>query len=198
MPKIVDHDQRRRDLVQATLRIIVRQGLSGATMRDIATEAGFSNGAIKPYFASKSALLAATYLFVFDSTNERVDRAVAGLSGLAALEAFGREVLPLDDALRDEARVVLSFWGEVAQADVHVRTTRPTIEQWRQRIIAWLEQALHVGELAEGVNIPLEADLMLTHMMGAQVNRITDGDRYDGAAFAAQLSYWVERLRTVR
>lgn len=39
MPKIVDHDQRRRDLVEATLRIILRQGLAGATMRDIATEA---------------------------------------------------------------------------------------------------------------------------------------------------------------
>ena len=44
MPKIVDHDQRRRELVDASLRIIVRQGLAGATMRDIATEAGFANG----------------------------------------------------------------------------------------------------------------------------------------------------------
>lgn len=194
MPKIVDHDQRRRDLVQATLRIIARQGLSGATMRDIATEAGFANGAIKPYFATKSDLLAATYLHVFESTNERVDRAVAGLAGLAALDAFGREVLPLNDALRDEARVVLAFWGEVAQSEVHVHTTRPTMEQWRAQIISWLEQARDADELASGIDTALEADLMLTHMMGAQVNRITDGDRFDGAAFTHQLEYWLRRL----
>jgi AcrR family transcriptional regulator len=82
MPKIVDYDQRRRDLVQATLRLIVRQGLDGATMRDIATEAGFANGVVKTYFGSKADLLAATYLYVFEATNARVGdldrRACAG------------------------------------------------------------------------------------------------------------------------
>ncbi|MGO2985400.1 MAG: TetR/AcrR family transcriptional regulator, partial [Brevibacterium aurantiacum] len=81
MPKIVDHDQRRRDLVEATLRIILRQGLAGATMRDIATEAGFANGAMKSYFASKSDLLAATYLFVFEATNRRVEFSTSHLRG---------------------------------------------------------------------------------------------------------------------
>ncbi|MBA4102389.1 MAG: TetR/AcrR family transcriptional regulator, partial [Arthrobacter sp.] len=36
MPKIVDHDERRLELVDATWRIIARQGLEGATMREIA------------------------------------------------------------------------------------------------------------------------------------------------------------------
>ncbi len=53
MPKIVDYAQRRRDLVEATTRIIVRQGLSGTTMRDIAAEAGFANGVVKSYFARR-------------------------------------------------------------------------------------------------------------------------------------------------
>lgn len=198
MPKIVDHDRRRRDLMQATLRIIVRQGLTGATMRDIATEAGFANGAIKPYFTSKSDLLSATYLHVFDATNRRVERATAGTSGLAALEAFAHEVLPVNDDLRDEARVVLSFWGEVAQNELHAQTTQETLEPWRAQIIGWLEQAREQHQLDASVDIPTEADMLLTYMMGAQVNRIAVAKRFDGAAFAAQFTYYMRRLQRQR
>ena len=52
MPKVVDHDQRRVELVQATWRIIAREGIERATMRGIAAEAGFANGALKPYFST--------------------------------------------------------------------------------------------------------------------------------------------------
>ena len=57
MPKIVDHDERRLELVDATWRIIARLGIEGATMREIATEAGFANGALKPYFPTRDTLL---------------------------------------------------------------------------------------------------------------------------------------------
>lgn len=195
MPKIVDHDQRRRDLMHATLRIIVRQGLSGAKLRDIATEAGFANGVIKPYFTSKSDLLSATYLYVFKATNRRVEKATIGLSGLAALKAFAHEVLPVNDELRDEARVVLSFWGEVAQNDLHAQTTQATLEPWRVQMIEWLEEARDHNELKASIDIPTEADMLLTYMMGAQVNRIAVADRFDGAAFADQFAYYVRRLQ---
>jgi len=48
VPKIVGHDERRLELVDATWRIIARHGMEGATLREIATEAGFAHGALKP------------------------------------------------------------------------------------------------------------------------------------------------------
>lgn len=194
MPKIVDHDQRRRDLSLVTQRIIVRQGFAGATMRDIAAEAGYANGAIRRYFESKADLIAATYLNVVDATNDRIRWATRDLTGLAALEAFAREMFPINDVLHDEARVVVFFWGEVAQSERLVRITRETMEQWLERIITCLEQARSEGELSESVNIRIEAEIWLANFMGAQVNHITDGARYDAGAFEAQLSYWLGRL----
>lgn len=194
MPKIIDHAQRRRDLIDAALRIIIRQGLSGATMRDIAEEAGFANGAIKPYFANKAELLEATYIHVFESTNRRVRQATRSLVGLPALEAFAREVLPVNAALQDEARVVLSFWGEVAQDPVHAEVTQSSMEQWRRQLVKWLEEARDAGELAHGVNIALEAEVLITHMMGAQVTSIAGGERFDGKGFTRQLEYYLARL----
>ena len=40
--------------------------------------------------------------------------------------------------------------------------------------------------------------MLITYMMGAQVNRIAVADRFDGPAFAAQLTYYLRRLRSRR
>ncbi len=45
MPKVIDHDQRRRDIIDVTWKLIVKGGIEAATMREIAAEAGFANGA---------------------------------------------------------------------------------------------------------------------------------------------------------
>lgn len=194
MPKIVDHEQRRDELVEATLRIIIAQGLSGATMRDIAAEAGFANGAIKSYFASKSDLLAATYLFVFEATNRRVELSTAHLRGIAALRAFAHEVLPVTPELHDEARVVLSFLAEVAQSPDHASSTRATMVLWRTWILDWLRQARDDGELAAEVVIEPATDVLLTYLLGAQTSAIIGGETFDFAGFRGQLDYVIARL----
>ncbi|UVI36827.1 TetR/AcrR family transcriptional regulator [Brevibacterium spongiae] len=194
MPKIVDHDQRRRDLVQATLRLIARQGLDGATMRDIATEAGFANGVVKTYFGSKADLLAATYLFVFEATNSRVTISTQGQRGLGALRAFAHEVLPVTPQLRDEARVVLSYLAEVAQNPEHARATAETMELWRTWIVAWLEQARTDGELRGEADIESETEVLLTYLLGAQTTAIIGGRGFDFDGFRAQLDYVIGRL----
>ena len=194
MPKIVDHDQRRQELVEASLRIIARQGLAGATMRDIAAEAGFANGVIKSYFGSKSDLLAATYLNVFDATNRRVELSTLGLRGLPGLRTFAHEVLPTSPVLHDEARVVLSFLAEVAQNPEHARTTRETMALWRSWIVTWLDQAQVDGELAAEVVVETEADILLTYLLGAQTTAIIGGANFEFAGFRRQLEYAIARL----
>ena len=61
MPKIVDHDQRRRELVDATWRLIDRGGFASVTLQGIAAEAGFANGLVRHYFATKNDVLTAAF-----------------------------------------------------------------------------------------------------------------------------------------
>ena len=53
MQRIVHHDERRRSLVKATWRVIVREGIASATTRGIAREAGCSCGVLAHYFADE-------------------------------------------------------------------------------------------------------------------------------------------------
>jgi AcrR family transcriptional regulator len=67
----VDHEQRRREIVEAAWRLVARGGFAAATMREIAAEAGFANGALKYYFDSKDDLLIAAFQHTFYRVNER-------------------------------------------------------------------------------------------------------------------------------
>ncbi|HEY4615437.1 MAG TPA: TetR/AcrR family transcriptional regulator [Citricoccus sp.] len=194
MPKVVDHGQRRQELVEATWRIIARHGLSGATMRQIAAEAGFANGALKPYFPTKAELIEATYAFVFDRTNRRVDAAAQGLEGLAALEAFCREVLPLDAERLDEARVVISFWQEAAHDRRGAELNNASMAQWRRSMAGWMTQAREAEELDAGVDIAAAADALLNFLLGCQISAVIDREATMPGDLEAQLAAQLGRL----
>ncbi len=198
MPKVVDHQQRRGELVEATWRIIARQGISGATMRQIAAEAGFANGALKPYFLTKAELLEATYGFVFDRTNRRAEVATRGLDGLAALEAFCREVLPLDAERLDEARVVISFWQEAAHDPRGAALNNASMAQWRRSMADWMVQGRAAGELDAAVEIPAAGDVLLNFLLGCQVSAVIDHDATTPADLERQLAAQLDPLHAGR
>ncbi|WP_344228283.1 TetR/AcrR family transcriptional regulator [Citricoccus alkalitolerans] len=195
MPKVVDHQQRKRELVEATWRIIARRGLSGATMRQIAAEAGFANGSLKPYFPTKAELIEATYAFVFDRTNRRVAVATRGLDGMAALEAFCREVLPLDVDRLDEARVVISFWQEAAHDPRGSELNNASMAQWRHSMATWMGQAREAGDLDAAIDIPSSGDVLLNFMLGSQISAVIDSAATSPADLERQLAAQLAHLR---
>lgn len=194
MPKIVDHERRRTELVEATWRIIARLGLGRATMREVAEEAGFANGALKPYFPTKDALLLATFEHVFNRTSERVAEAAASLEGLEALRAFGREVLPLDATRLDEARTVVPFWHVAIHDRAKAALNDDSMVIWRGWILRWMDQAREAGELRRGVDIGPAAEGLLTFLLGAQVTATLDPGHADPAQLTRQLDVYLELL----
>jgi AcrR family transcriptional regulator len=109
MPKIVDREQRRRELGHAVWRVIRRDGVDHASVRAVADEAGWSPGALRHYFATQSDLLA----FAMRLVVERIEARVAALDRAAdprrAVEQVLCELLPLDDERRAENEVWLAF-----------------------------------------------------------------------------------------
>ncbi|MGO4246583.1 TetR/AcrR family transcriptional regulator [Paenarthrobacter sp. RAF54_2] len=169
MPKIVDHDQRRLELVDATWRIIARLGIEGATMREIAEEAGFANGALKPYFPTKDLLLTSAFGHVFNRTNQRIAAMTSGLSGIAALRAFCAEVLPLDEERVNEARIVIPFWQKALNDAEMAVLHSESMNQWHTTIKAHTAAARAAGEIAAPIGDAAVADHLLNMMLGAQI-----------------------------
>ena len=169
MPKIVDHDERRLELVDATWRIIARQGLESATMREIATEAGFANGALKPYFPTKDTLLEFAFSHVFNRTNQRIAQVTAGKAGLDALRAFCLEVLPLDEERVNEARIVVPFWQRAINDRQKAAIHQQSMDEWLAAIRRFLAEARDNGDVSAAVDNSILAGQLLNMLLGAQI-----------------------------
>lgn len=57
MPKIVDHERYRKDLLVQCLALFAEQGYSSITMRQVAHKLGVSTGTLYHYFPSKESIL---------------------------------------------------------------------------------------------------------------------------------------------
>lgn len=191
MPKIVNHDQRRLELVDATWRIIARHGIEGATMREIATEAGFANGALKPYFPTKDDLITFAFGHVFNRTNARIADMSAGLVGMAALRAFCQEVLPLDEDRINEARIVIPFWQRALTDPNKAQLHETSMNEWRSTLQTHLHQARELGE----VNAATSNDDILNHLMsmllGAQIIAAMSPEQNLPAQLSSQLDAYL-------
>lgn len=106
MPKIVDHDERRRALARAAGDAIATSGLDDVKLADIARAAGVTTGALAHYFPDKDAVLAAALEDVGGRLHTRIEAKGARLriDDIAA-------VLPLDAASRKDWRIWLAYWG---------------------------------------------------------------------------------------
>ncbi|MCY0905145.1 TetR/AcrR family transcriptional regulator [Arthrobacter sp. H14-L1] len=191
MPKIVNHDQRRLELVDATWRIIARHGIESATMREIATEAGFANGALKPYFPTKDDLITFAFGHVLNRTNERIADMSAGLVGLAALRAFCQEVLPLDEDRINEARIVIPFWQKALTDPAKARLHETSMNQWRSALEEHLRLARDRGEVTVATNDDDIVNQLMSMLLGAQIVAAMSPDEHLPAQLSAQLDAYL-------
>lgn len=174
MPKQVDHEQRRIEIVEATWRIIARGGFSAATMREIAAEAGFANGGLKHYFVNKDELLVAAYQRTFYRINERAALATGDKAGLAAIRALCMEMLPLDRERQIESRVAVAFWDRAASNPVLMKVHADSHAIWRGFFEQHLDLARTSGEIREEVATALVVDELLWLTTGLQVVPLLD------------------------
>ncbi|WP_191089824.1 TetR/AcrR family transcriptional regulator [Nesterenkonia ebinurensis] len=141
MPKIVDHEVRRQEIIHATMRVIQRVGVEKTTVRTIAKETGYSAGVLAHYFKNKEEILAMTHLAAFRQvqirTNEIIDSAVESEESIEVIRIALYEALPLDELRILEAHVDVSFWPQAiltpSLREIRTKSYLQRHEEWRQR-----------------------------------------------------------------
>jgi len=173
VPKVVDHAQRRRELVAATWAVVAAEGIEAATVRRIAEEAGCTTGRITHYFADKEEVLVAALRQVHRAAGKRMLAAIGQRSGLEALRAVLAEALPLDQERILEWRVWLAFWGSAAtstslQAEQHQR-----YREWR----GLLKRVLATAQLSADIDLDSLVDQIVALVDGFGLQGVLDPQR---------------------
>lgn len=191
MPRKVDHGERRREIVDAVVRITVKGGLSAATFREVAAEAGVSVRLVQYYFGGKDELLLATQRHVAARSVERMRAAVQASDGSpkAWLRAVLGSFIPVDD---DSRVAILMYVALHTESLIDPTVARPEafeIVHSLQRVVA---DQLRRGKLARGVDPELEA-AVLTATVPSLAQSVLDGSSSSEQAFAV-LEYALDRV----
>ncbi|MEU8382758.1 TetR/AcrR family transcriptional regulator [Streptosporangium sp. NPDC048865] len=115
MPRLVDHEQRRAELGEAAVRLILRDGLDGVTVRGVAAEAGWSTGSLRHYFGDQRELQTYVVQVATDTLRRRVlprvQRPRAQGSVVERIAMIVEELLPLDAERREE----YALWSAIVE-----------------------------------------------------------------------------------
>src|SRR6266498_1972838 len=162
MPKIVDHDQRRRELATAAWKVITESGIDGATTREIARESGYSTGVLAHYFERKDDILLEALHISHATINKRLGDLLEPQQGLEALRTFCYDTVPLGEQQVRETILEMSFWSRALVND-----------ELRELLVAAQER----GELADG-DPEIMTELLAGLIDGLSVHALLYPDRF--------------------
>ena len=172
MPKIVDHEERRAEVLEATWRVIATRGLDAATVRQIAKEAGVSSGVLAHYFADKDDILVQAHRLAYDRVFRRVEEKIGRSTGIEALRATLYETLPMDENRRIEAIIDVSYIGRALNDPrlklVRQESARVAREWW----LGVLTATAAGGHLAVDTDLGLLVDQILVFIDGVSLQSV--------------------------
>lgn len=109
-------ERRRSQIIEATFRSIVKNGLAGTTLATVSAEAGLSQGVAVFYFQNKPALLAAALKAQYEDYQRHWRAAIeqAGADPVAQVVALVRTDFGEAVCNTDALVVWHAFWGEAS------------------------------------------------------------------------------------
>lgn len=112
---------RRRELIEATVRTIGRRGFASTTLSHVAGEAGLSPGIVNFYFKSKEQLLQETLEHLVVEYDRISQRIIAAAGNEPAAQLMALIAADFDPAIftREKVAVWYAFWAEAATNDAY-------------------------------------------------------------------------------
>lgn len=115
--------ERRRQLIDATMKCIARKGMGSTTLGDVAKEAGLSQGIVNLHFESKDNLLMETLRTLANEYREQFDKTIERSGPHSSDTLLALLEMDLKPALCDRQKLAIwfAFWGEVKSRPTYRR-----------------------------------------------------------------------------
>jgi AcrR family transcriptional regulator len=196
MPKDVDHDARREELLEAVWRVIARDGMERATIRVIAKETGWSSGVLAHYFTDKDEILVSAIRLMYERIAARWDRKLEGLSGLAALHELVLDNLPLDDERELETRFLMNYWSRAIRDGDGVPRPERRGPQLIDLLSDLVREGQEAGEIVAEESPEDVAERLLGLIDGFSLHTLLDPQRLTRERQIALVAQEFDRLST--
>ena len=121
--RTASREERRRQLIDATMKCIARKGMGSTTLGDVAKEAGLSQGIVNLHFESKDNLLMETLRTLANEYREQFDKTMERSGPHSSDTLLALLEMDLKPALCDRQKLAIwfAFWGEVKSRPTYRR-----------------------------------------------------------------------------
>lgn len=161
MPKVVDHEARRRQIVDALWRVVARDGFSAVTVRSVAAEAHLNPTTVALAFESRTQLLVQAYADLSRRDDEQLDRLLRrGMSVEVLVEAC-LLALPLTPRRAQHTAVWVALLDAAGNDAIAARAVADFGSGVRHRIRELLGRAVDEGVLR--TTLDLDAQVVVVH-----------------------------------
>ncbi len=194
MAKSVDHDERRDIFAEAALRVIMKEGIAGLTVRRVSQEAGFTTGALTHYFQSKDQLLVQASELSARLVRQRMANAETMTPALEAIRQVVAMALPITAERRSTWKIWVGFWERSSyDADV-ARTMRDRYVEWRERLGRLLKRAQAEGDVSADIDIAQAATALVALVDGIGVGVLLGVQKIPPQRQRAMFDAWLDAV----
>ena len=165
---------RKQDILNAAIDIIVREGLSSFTIRKVADAAGISTGLVIYHFETKEKLIEEAWRSTVVHLGERIDDARAPLEGREWMDATFRVRFRERDEIMFPSLIWLEYWIHLVRTPELQHDRSAAYNRWRESDLARLEQAFRDGQLRSDLDPTLIVDMFHTLVCGLVVKTAID------------------------
>jgi len=176
MPRHVDHEQRRAQVVAVATDLVVVEGRDALTVRNVARASGCSTKVVSHYFADVTELHHATYAAAAGRASARVQAVLDADSGDVA--GLLGALLPVDAERARDWTIWLSFWSEALPSE---RLRADQAERSRsidERLARALGVLVERGELAPDVDVDVAGCRLGAILHGVAIQATFDPERW--------------------
>lgn len=178
MPKIVDHDEKRKQIAEAAWNIIRKEGVEKASIRRVAAEAGMSSGALRHYFSTQDEMLLFIMNYYLEEGEKRSQNKEWSENPVQAVEEVLLELVPIDE----EKKIETSVWWILALRSLTSDTIKDKKDEMTDGTYELANSMIEIlalkGVLSDSMNAELEKSRLTALIEGLSIHALLRPDVY--------------------
>ena len=182
MPIVVDKNQKRREILAASMRVFARKGFHRTRMEEVAAEAHIGKGTIYEYFRSKTELFLSLHEHMLAELKEFYARELGGIDEPRdALVRFVEVAFATFREWEPFFIVFCDFWAEGGRGEHHAllqTQLRKAYRQAREDLALVIEAGVARGLFRSG-EASLAAEHILASLDGLVLHWLCDREAFD-------------------
>lgn len=178
--RALSKEVRRRELIDATIKCIVRKGLGNTTLADVASEAGLSQGIVNLHFDRKDNLLTETLRSVADEYHEQFMQTLEASGPNPAEQLLALMEMDLRPSICDRQKLAVwfAFFGEVKAVPTYRKICSERNQEYDSIIFDLATAVVEEGNY-EDIDARSVADVLFSLTDGMWLSCLVNPETFD-------------------